>query len=190
MIGAVILAAGESKRMGTQKPLLDISGKPMIHWIVDSFKGAVDEIIVVLGHKPEGLIPTLEKLKVSWTVNPNYREGMVSSFKEGLRKMKKFDAVFLALGDQPFVDRDFLAKAIDMWKRGAKIVSPACMRKKGHPVLFDRGLFDEILSLQKSEFIRDVIHRHEEDHHLIEAGEWAVTDLDTPESLQAIRKKS
>lgn len=186
MIGAVILAAGESKRMGAQKLLLEIKGKPMIERVIESFSGSVDEIIVVLGHKPERLIPVLKKLKVNWVVNLNYREGMVSSFKEGIKNMGKSDAVFLALGDQPFIERDFLVKAVDVWKGGAKIVSPVYKGKKGHPVLFDKSLFGEILALEKSEFIRDVIHRHEEDHHLIEAGEWAVTDLDIPESVQAV----
>ena len=190
MIGAVILAAGESKRMGAQKLLLEVKGKPLIERVVDSFRGIVDEIIVVLGHEPEKLIPTLEKLGVNWVVNLNYREGMASSFKEGIRKMKEFGAVFLALGDQPIVDRYFLVKAIDAWKHGAKIVSPVYKGRKGHPVLFDRSLFDEVLKLGKNQLISDVIHRHEGDHKVIEAGEWAVTDLDTPESLQALRERS
>ncbi|MDI6884009.1 MAG: nucleotidyltransferase family protein [Hadesarchaea archaeon] len=184
MVGVVILAAGESQRMGEPKLLMEIKGKRMIEWVIDSFSGAVDDLVVVLGHKPENLIPTLEKLGTRWTVNKNYREGMVSSFKEGLKKLKDHDAVFLALGDQPFVDQDFLVKAIDVWKTGAKIVSPVFKGKKGHPVLFDRSLFDEILLLQKHEMIRDVTHRHDSEHYLIEAGEWAVIDLDTPESFE------
>ncbi|MBA7690163.1 hypothetical protein ES703_98687 [subsurface metagenome] len=116
---------------------------------------------------------------------------MVSSFKAGLEGLKGCDAVFLALGDQPFVDRDFLVKAIEAWRSGAKIVSPVYKGKKGHPVLFDQTLFDEILSLQKREMIRDVIHRHKSEHHLVEAGEWTVIDLDTPESfIKALGKKT
>jgi molybdenum cofactor cytidylyltransferase len=189
MIGAVILAAGESRRMGKPKPLLKIGDKRLIEMVLDAFDMA-DDIIVVLGHGPEHLIKVLQKLGVKWTVNQNYPKGMTSSFKEGLEKFKKFDAVFLALCDQPMVDRDFLAKAIDAWKAGAKIVSPVHNGKKGHPVLFDRSLFKEILTLENGELIRDVIHRHEEDHHLIEAGEWAVTDLDTPENLREFKEKS
>jgi len=186
MVGAVILAAGESQRMGEPKLLLRIEGKRIIEWVVDSFKNVVDELIVVLGHNPESLIPTLEKLGTRWVVNENYREGMVASFKKGLEQLKNCDAVFLALGDQPFVDRDFLMKAVDAWKEGAKIVSPVYKGKKGHPVLFDQSLFNEILSLQKHEMIRDVIHHHGDKHHLVEAGEWAVIDLDTPESFRKL----
>lgn len=189
MVGAVILAAGESQRMGEPKLLLQIRGKRMIEWVVDSFKGVVDELVVVLGHNPGSMIPTLEKLGTRWVVNENYREGMVSSFKKGLERLKNCDAVFLALGDQPFVDRDFLMKAVDAWKEGAKIVSPVYKGKKGHPVLFDQSLFDEIFSLREHGMIRDVIHRHGDEHHLVEAGEWAVTDLDTPESFRKFMKE-
>lgn len=189
MVGAVILAAGESQRMGEPKLLLQIEGKRMIEWVVNSFRGVVDELVVVLGYNPESLIPTLEKLGTKWVANENYREGMVSSFKKGLERLKNCDAVFLALGDQPFVDRDFLMKAVDAWKEGAKIVSPVYKGKKGHPVLFDQSLFDEILSLREHEMIRDVIHCHDDKHHLVEAGEWAVTDLDTPESFRKFMKE-
>jgi molybdenum cofactor cytidylyltransferase len=158
----------------------------MIERIIDSFKGVVDELIVVLGHQPEKLMPTLEKLGTKWVVNENYREGMVSSFKRGLREFRKHDAIFLALGDQPFVERGFLLEAIKVWRTGAKVVSPVYQGKKGHPVLFDKSLFDEIFSLQKHEMIRDVIHRHENEHRLVEAGEWTVIDLDTPEDAKCL----
>ena len=189
MVGAVILAAGESQRMGEPKLLMKIGGKLMIERVIDSFRGAVDDLIVVLGYKPKNLVPILKQLGVGWVINKNYREGMVSSFKAGLEGLKGCDAVFLALGDQPFVDRDFLVKAIEAWRSGAKIVSPVYKGKKGHPVLFDKSLFDEILSLQKREMIRDVIHRHESEHHLVEAGEWTVIDLDTPESFMKVLGK-
>jgi molybdenum cofactor cytidylyltransferase len=186
MIGAVILAAGESKRMGEPKLLLPVKGKRIIEWTVDSFKNVVDDVVVVLGHAPENLIPILKELEARWVINENYREGMASSFKKGLKELRSCEAVFLALGDQPFVARDFLTKAIGAWRGGAKVVNPIYKGKKGHPVLFDQSLFDEILTLQKHEMIRDVIHRHEDERCLIEAGEWAVVDLDTPEELRRV----
>ncbi len=184
MIGAVILAAGESKRMGEPKLLLQVGGKRVIEWTVDSFKSVVDDVIVVLGYKPENLIPILEKLGIRWIINENYHEGMVSSFKKGLGELKDCEAIFLALGDQPFVPQNFLTRAIEAWKGGAKVVNPVYKGKKGHPVLFDRSLFSEILSLRKHEMVRDVIYRHEGERRLVEAGKWAVIDLDTPKDFQ------
>ncbi len=189
MIGAVVLGAGESRRMGTQKLLLDINGKLMIARVVESFRGIADDIVVVLGYKPEAMIPTLDKLGVRWTVNLNYLDGMVTSIKAGLEKLKDFDAVFIALGDQPIVKRDFLDKALQTWKEGAKIVCPIVNGKKGHPVLFDHSLFSEILALGKDQFLRDVIHRHKDGLRVIDSSDWAITDIDTPESLEAFKRK-
>ncbi|MDI6820515.1 MAG: nucleotidyltransferase family protein [Candidatus Hodarchaeaceae archaeon] len=184
MIGVAILAAGESKRMGKNKLLLEVGGKRVIEWTVDSFRGIVDDIVVVLGHRPEDLIPALKELGVRWTVNKRYGEGMASSFKEGIRELRKCDAAFLALGDQPFVDKGFLKKATRVWRRRrAKVVSPVHEGKKGHPVLFDRSLFGEIFSLERHETIRDVIHRHADELHLVRAGKWSVMDMDTPEDF-------
>ena len=189
MIGAVILGAGESRRMGTQKLLLNINGKLMIERVIDSFSGIADEIVVVLGHKPEMLIDVLGKLGVKWAVNLNYPDGMVTSIKEGLKMLKVCDAVFIALGDQPIVKRDFLDRAIESWKEGAKIVCPIVNGKKGHPVLFDNSLFEEILALGKDQFLRDVIHGHKDSLRVIDSSDWAITDIDTPESLEAFKKK-
>jgi molybdenum cofactor cytidylyltransferase len=184
MIGAVVIAAGESKRMGRNKLLIEIGGKPLVERVISFFDGVTDELVVVLGHKPEQAAPLLKKLGVRWVVNEGYAEGMASSFKRGLKELENCDAVFLALGDQPFVDKNFLREAIKTWGNGAKVVSPVHMGKKGHPVLFDKSLFGEILSLEKQGTVRDVIHRHSGEHRVIEAGEWAVVDIDSPEDLE------
>lgn len=189
MIGAVILAAGESKRMGEPKLLLKIGGERVVDRVVNSFKKVTDELVVVLGHEPENLISILDELGVRWVINEEYHEGMVSSIKTGVEALKDCEALFLALGDQPIIEQDFLNAAINAWKNGAKLVSPVHKGKKGHPVLFDQSLFEEILSLKDDETLRKVIHAHDEDHELIDAGEWAIIDFDTPEDYQAIKEK-
>lgn len=188
MIGAVILAAGESKRMGKQKLLLFFDGKTMLEHVIDSFRGVVERILVVLGHEPQEIIPLLEKLGVQWVINEDFSLGMAASFKCGLREMLDCDAIFLALGDQPFVGKKFLIRAIEEWRKGAKIVSPVFIKKKGHPVLFDQSLFNEILA-PETLTIRDVIHNHLKEIVLLEAGKWAVVDVDTPEDFLKLKKE-
>ncbi|MEM2192318.1 MAG: nucleotidyltransferase family protein [Candidatus Hadarchaeales archaeon] len=188
-VGVVILAAGESSRMGEQKLLLPLMGHTLLEHVVGSFRGIADRIIVVLGHNPEAIFPLLQRLNVEWVVNEEYQLGMVTSFKRGLAELGNCDAVFLALGDQPLVDKTFLLKAIDAWRDGAKIVCPVFRGKKGHPVLFDQSLFGEILSLGENQFIRDVIHRHADLMKVIEAGKWAITDVDTPEDFLKLKKE-
>ena len=189
MIGAVILAAGKSERMGESKLLQEIGGKKVIELVIDPFRGVADEIIVVLGHAPEKLVDFIRRLGVKHVVNPDYEMGMTSSFKRGLQEAKPCEAAFLVLGDQPCVERDFLVKMVDVWiSTKAKIVSPIYKGKKGHPVLFDRSLFDEILLLPKECTIRDVMHRHAKDIFLLEAGEWSIMDMDTSDDFERMKR--
>lgn len=189
MIGAIILAAGKSERMGASKMLQEIAGKKVIELVIDPFKGIADEIVVVLGHAPEKLVDLIWRLGVKWVVNQNYERGMTSSFQRGLREVENCEAAFLVLGDQPCVERDFLVEMINAWADNkAKIVSPVYRGKKGHPVLFDRSLFDEIIHLPEKEIIRDVMHRHVGDILLLEAGEWSIMDMDTSEDFERMKR--
>ncbi|MBS3815170.1 MAG: nucleotidyltransferase family protein [Hadesarchaea archaeon] len=189
MIGAVILAAGESSRMGEPKLLLEIKGELVIKRLINVFEGIVDKKVVVLGHEPENLIPIINKSNAEWVINEDYKEGMSSSFKTGVSALEGCDAAFLVLGDQPIIRKDYLKKAVNAWKKSAKMVSPIHNGKKGHPVLFDQSLFNEILALNKDETVRKVIHAHDDEHELIESGEWAITDFDTPEDYERVKKK-
>jgi len=188
LIGAVVLAAGESKRMGKFKPLMEIDGKPLLQRVVESMINEIDKIVVVLGYNAEKLIPMVNKLGVKYIINRNYSEGMTSSFKTGLKELMDCDAVFLVLGDQPYVDPEFLRKAKEKWKSGANLISPVYKGKKGHPVLIDGSLFPEFLELKKNGQIRDVIKKHQGKHALIETGKWCIIDLDVPEDLAALEE--
>jgi len=184
MISAIILAAGESKRMGKNKLLLEIGGRKIIDIVIDTLRDVADDIIVVLGHKPESLATLLKEKNVRWKINKNYRRGMVSTFQEGLKETSTSEAVFLILGDQPFIRKDFLLRMVEAWrKRKGKIISPIHKGKKGHPVLFDKAVYPEILSLGANNTIRDVIHRFDKDLYLLEAGEWSVLDIDSLEDF-------
>src|SRR3990170_9111537 len=97
---AVVLAAGKSQRMGRNKLLLEVSGRTLLDHVLDALeRSGVDEIFVVLGHKPEELKPIVEFHKAKVITNFNYEEGMTSSIKAGLRDVKA-DAAFIVLGDQ------------------------------------------------------------------------------------------
>ena len=192
IIGAAVLAAGKSERMGQNKLLLRLNGERLIDNILDALATAgVNEQVVVLGHKAEELIealkPRLNGVKI--TVNKDYEQGMTSSFKTGLQLLSHVDAVFLVLGDEPIFEPEFLRLMIGQMEKNrgeALIVSPIHKGKKGHPLLFHSRLFEEISNLKNSQTIRDVVHRHADKLVAVEAPQWTIMDIDTPEDYNLI----
>jgi molybdenum cofactor cytidylyltransferase len=193
-VAAVVLAAGKSERMGRNKLLLKLRDKTLLDLILDALVASkVDEIIVVLGNKSweiaDVIKPRLNRIRM--VVNERYEEGMTSSFKTGLKRIEHADAAILVLGDQLILDPKFLDVMIEQMERNkgkALIVSPIYKGKKGHPFLLSKELFNEILSLNESEVIRDVIHRHIDKLLTIEGARWTIMDIDTPKDFtEAIR---
>jgi len=175
--------------MGKNKLLLKLGGKRLIDYILDALEDSkVDEIIVVLGNRPweiaDVVKPRLNRIRI--VVNERYEEGMTSSFKTGLKQIGRADAALLVLGDQLILDPKFvngMIKQMETSRGKALIVSPIYKGKKGHPVLFSKELFNEILNLEENEVIRDVIHRHGDSLLTIEGDKWTVMDIDTPKDF-------
>jgi len=192
-IAAVVLAAGKSERMGKNKLKQILNGKTLIDHVLDALEQTkVDQIIVVLGNKPDGLRSILESrsVRVETVLNENYERGMTSSFKKGLERAKEADAAFLILGDELILEPTFLDNAIDrMQVKKPLIVCPVHNGKKGHPLLFSRELFQEILDLKETEVVRDIVHRYVSRVVTIDSADWTVMDIDTPEDLIKAEKK-
>ncbi len=191
---AVVLAAGRSDRMGKNKLLLRLGGKRLIDHNLDALEASnIDEIVVVLGHEPEGSIaalkPRLNHIRI--VINEEYEDGMSSSLKTGLNQTKNADAVLLVLGDQPILDYKLINEMIKIMEDKilrALIVSPVHEGKKGHPLLFSKELFIEIMNLKKNETIRDIVHKHSDALIMIESDEWTLTDIDTPIDFKKAEK--
>jgi molybdenum cofactor cytidylyltransferase len=190
-VGAVVLAAGKSLRMGRNKLLLPLKDKTVIENILDSLEAAsVREQIVVLGTEPQEVVetikPRLSKVKIALNLSPEL--GMASSFKTGLIMINNVDAAFLVLGDQAILDPNLLTKMVKTMENNPEelIVSPIHNGKKGHPLLFHRKLFGEILSLKDTQTLREVIHGHEDRRVTVEAPEWTIIDIDTPEDYERL----
>jgi molybdenum cofactor cytidylyltransferase len=184
---AVVLAAGKSSRMGSNKLLLPFDGRTVLETTLDALKGV--STVVVTGHNPHELEALLSKHHVKVVYNPRYEEGMATSFQAGLMAVDA-DAAFLVLGDQVGLTRGLLSAMVQVIAddEDAQIVSPRYGERRGHPVLFRRSLFGEILSLGPGESLRDVVARHEDGHRYVEGDVWTVIDMDTPEEYEAARK--
>ncbi len=185
-LSAIILAAGKSERMGRNKLLIEFGGRPLLSWVLDAVEASrVDEAIVVLGHKPQELQPVLRAYKVETVYNPNYELGMTTSFQAGLRRASG-DAAFLILGDQLGLKPELLDEMARVMERDpeALLVSPMYQGRRGHPVLFHKTLFHEILALPPGTPIKMVVDRYEAHHRYVEGDLWCVFDLDTPEDVE------
>ena len=193
MIVAVLLAAGESRRMGRPKALLPIDGVRFIDKIVAALRaGQVGRIIVVLGHAAEEMRRQVRDLPVEILVNEEYPSGQLSSLTAAIRKIqsspdaKNIDGVLVHLVDHPYVNADLVKALIDKFYATKKlIVVPLYRGRRGHPVIFSRKLFGELLAAPLDQGAKSVVHAHREQTLEVQTEEEGVTiDIDTPDAYR------
>jgi len=183
MICALVLAAGESRRMGTPKLLLPFGDKTIIEHIVDNInQSEVDKILVVLGSHREEIQNKLADRPVSTVVNHRYREGMLSSIQIGFGALPKDTAAALVcLGDQPFIPFSVIDALIEVYQKTKRgIVLPVYQKKRGHPLLIDIKHKQEVLNLSPDIGLRALVHKYPQDVQEAE--------VDTPHILKDIDK--
>ena len=149
-IWAIILAAGESKRMGFPKMLLTFNGRTMIENIIANIsESKVDTIMVVLGAYRETLVEHIGKLAVRYCYNDNYRKGMLSSVQCGFKNLPSdYKAVLVFQGDQPLITPNVINAVIETYLSSDKgIVIPAYKGRRGHPILISRKYNNKIQKL-------------------------------------------
>ena len=188
-LAAIVLAAGKSNRMGTNKLLLKVGGKRVLDHILS--KLSPSPTIVVLGHRPEDIRGLAEDQGATSVHNPNYEMGMATSFQTGLMALQDgVEAVFMVLSDTFGFNPELLTRMIEALTENedALIVSPLYKSKRGHPVLFRREILEEFMELGDNETMKDVMNRHESRHIYVESDIWTTIDLDTPEDLDRVRK--
>jgi len=189
MLSAILLAAGESKRMGKPKQLMPFGQSTLLEQAIDNLmNSAVDEIIVVLGYKAEEMIKTIAAKPVKIVVNPNYRPGMSTSIIAGLSLVdSQAQTVMLALGDQPSVDSQTINRLIEEFYRHDKgIAIPTYRGMRGHPIIFAIKYKPKLLGLRGDIGGREIIKQHPDDV-LEVAVDWAsvVSDIDTKSDYQS-----
>ena len=189
MISAVILAAGESKRMGNEnKLLLPIEGEALIRRFVRSVcLSQVENVLVVLGFEANKIKKVLIDQPVDFVYNPFFMNGLTTSIKTGIRASpKKFDGYMICLSDLPFAKtRDFniLLRAYSSFrvKECALVTVPVFQGKRGNPVLFSSEFREEILE-HEGEGCRDLIAKHNDDvREVIMKNGNLLCDIDSPE---------
>jgi len=186
-IAAVVLSAGESSRMGRPKALLPIEGETFIGRIVGSLKRTqVGKILVVLGHNAGPLAAAIRALPVEILINPNYQLGQLSSLQVAVLTLlpdPDCDGMLVHLVDHPYIDASLVDRMIRQFYESKKdIVVPRCRGKRGHPVLFSRRLFGELLDAPMDQGAKAVVNAHGDATLEIETDDEGIAvDIDTPE---------
>ena len=189
-VGAVVLAAGMSTRMGTSKALLPWGSRPMIGHVIEMLAsaGGITSVVVVTGHQAEQVGTAVAGDGVRCVLNPDHAAGgMLSSFQCGISAMAgEVDTLALVLGDQPAVRAETLRQLCDAWQRsGARLIIPTYEGQRGHPVLFAAALWSDILALRPPQTLRDLVHGQLPGallHPVEDPG--VLGDVDTPEDYR------
>ena len=165
-IWAIILAAGESKRMGSPKMLLPFMGITIIENVIANVSGSkVDNIMVVLGADRDSIVKLIRTKAVNYCYNENYKDGMLSSVLCGFRNIPiGHSAVLVFQGDQPLITPNAINSVIEVYLSSGKgIVIPVYKCKRGHPILIDRKYRNEIQKLNPAEGLRSLALKYSDD---------------------------
>jgi molybdenum cofactor cytidylyltransferase len=161
-IAAVLLAAGQSRRMGAFKPLLPFGNKTVIECCIDYLReGGVETIVVVVGHRADELRQHLDPLPLTFAVNPDPNSEMGASIAAGIRELPATaGATLIALCDHPAVPASVVSTVIDAWTKGARFIIPSWQNRGGHPVLVDLSFKPELLELNSTGGLRALFDAH------------------------------
>jgi len=186
-LDGILLAAGESRRMGYPKPLLIIDGKTFIEKIAATMLAVVPRLVVVLGAHADRIrraIPHDQRIVI--VENPNYSRGQLSSLKIGLGAVRPDAAgAILHLADHPIVRVESFRAIVDSFERARKpIVIARSAGQRGHPVIFDRSIFAELQSAPEGEGARHVVNADASRVEYADLDDPGINlDLDTPTDL-------
>jgi molybdenum cofactor cytidylyltransferase len=192
-VAAVLLAAGRSTRMGAvNKMLAEIGGKSLVRIAAEqAVASRAQPVLVVTGHERERVETALKGLPVRLIHNPNFSEGLGTSLKAGIASVPpEVDAAIVCLADMPQVDAALINRLIAAFdpERGALVVVPSIDGRRGNPVVWSRRFFHDLMSIQGDVGARHLIGNYAE--AVVEvpvSGDAALTDIDTPESLSAVK---
>ena len=188
-IGAVVLAAGKSQRMGKPKLVLPWKGHTVIWQIVDTLSSAgVNDIIVVTGGSSDLVEKALAETAACCVHNPDYASSeMIHSLKIGLQALPAgCQALLVALGDQPFIEEAVIRRVIDTFlQTRSPLVIPSYQMRRGHPWLVERSRWQDLLAMPESQTLQDFISLHNSEITYVNVDTPSILkDIDTPEDYQ------
>jgi len=181
-VAGVILAAGQSTRLGQPKQLLPLNGRPLLQHVVSAAcDSALDEVVVVVGALLEELRAVLHLGRARLVVNTRYADGQSTSLHRGLEVLDDdSEGVLFLLGDQPGVTSALVDRLVARYRAGdAAIVAPRFLDGLGNPVLFDRALWPELRQLSGDTGAREILRARRADVREVAVAAPRLPDVDT-----------
>jgi molybdenum cofactor cytidylyltransferase len=196
-IGAVLLAAGAGRRMGGRpKALLELGGVPVVlRQLIALSDAGVDELVIVLGHHAEQILPVIEHFPLTVVHNPRPEDGQASSQRLGLAALNpSLDAVLVALADQPLISEHDITSLIGAFKKrpgGTAVVVPRVANQPGNPVIFSAAVREQILAGKAEVGCRQWRRAHPQAvHHFDSDSQRFIIDVDTPEDIERFERNT
>ncbi|PCJ71435.1 MAG: 4-diphosphocytidyl-2C-methyl-D-erythritol kinase [Rhodobiaceae bacterium] len=196
-VAAIILAAGQSRRMGKINKLTEmVNGRPMVAHVADAaLSSKADEIILVTGHQKNEVLTALGGRPMTYAHNPQFDDGQSGSVRAGIKAVSELippvDAAIILLGDMPWVDADLINQLIAAHNQDEDkyICLPTVDGKRGNPVLWDAAFFPELQTLEGDVGAKHLIAENADlVCEVAVAGHGALTDIDTPQMLERLNR--
>ena len=192
-VAGVLLAAGTSSRMGSNKMLFELEGESVLRGAAKrALAGGLAPLVVVLGHQAETARRELRGLPCQVVINPNYELGINTSLKTGIAAVEKLperpQAALVMLADMPFVTAEMIAALIARYRSSAApLVISDYEGVNAPPMLYDRSLFQELGEMSGEGCGRQVVKRHRGEAEVLSWPESALADLDVPEDYERLK---
>ena len=193
-VNAIVLAAGQSRRMGSiNKMTVDIDGKPMVRHVVEHVVDAgISKPIVVTGHQPDEVTSKLEGISFVRHHNPDFERGLSTSLSTGISNLPEgAGAALILLGDMPFVDAGMIRNLLKAAEENPDhIIVSTHDGKRGNPVIWPSRFFEELQQVKGDVGAKHIIGANPEFVFEVEIGEAASADLDTPDAVNLFRNRN
>jgi molybdenum cofactor cytidylyltransferase len=191
-VTAILLAAGQSRRMGAFKPLLPFGKTTVIESCLTYLtKGGVDSVVVVVGYRADDIREQLSSYSVLFAVNPDPASEMAASIAVGVRQLaNSAGAVLISLADYPAIPPAVIASILGEWSKGYRLVKPTWQGRGGHPVLVDLGFKAELLDLEPAAGLKGLFEHHKNEVRRIKVDSpYVARDLDTWDDYERLHSE-
>jgi molybdenum cofactor cytidylyltransferase len=191
MIGAIVLAAGGSSRLGSPKQLLNYRGRTLLEHVLECvLHSKCDETVVVIGAYAERVRQVAKRFPVRVVENKRWHSGKASSIRAGLESLiashREIEAALIVTCDQVFLTTDHLDKLIDTYRTtGRPIAASAYSGVIGVPVLFDKSFFPRLMSLEGEQGAKGIIAQCPNQAATVAFPEGNI-DIDSPEDYGGV----